>query len=94
MPKGYVVANLTITDPQKFAVYSPLASAAIEQFGGRVVARGKTEVLEGSPLARTLVIEFDDYDTAVKWYRSAEYEAAIRMREGAADITLVVVDGV
>lgn len=100
MPKAYVIANLTVTDPQKFAAHLPLSDIALDKFGGRfiVVRQSKSEVLEGSPpglpQSRTLVLEFNDYDTAVQWYRSPEYEAAIRAREGAAEITMVVVEGV
>jgi uncharacterized protein (DUF1330 family) len=100
MPKAYVIVSLTVTDPQKFAAHLPLSDLALDKFGGRfiVVRQSKSEVLEGSPaaspLSRTLVLEFDDYDTAVNWYRSPEYDAARLAREGAADLTMVVVEGV
>lgn len=100
MPKAYVIVSLTVTDPQKFAAHLPLSDVALDKFGGRfvVVRQSKSEVLEGSPsgspLSRTLVLEFSDYDTAVNWYRSPEYEAAIRAREGAAEITMVAFEGV
>jgi uncharacterized protein (DUF1330 family) len=95
MAKGYVIVNANVTDPEKYAQYRPLAEAAIAAFGGRYLARGgKSETLEGSLLPRGVVIEFDDYDTAVKWYHSAGYEAARNVRTGAADMHMMVVEGV
>ena len=69
MPKAYVIADLTVTDPQKFAAHLPLSDIALDKFGGRfiVVRQSRSEVLEGSPpgspQARTLVLEFNDYET-------------------------------
>ncbi|MGV7245973.1 DUF1330 domain-containing protein [Caballeronia sp. M23-90] len=95
MAKGYVIVNANVTDPEKYAAYRPLAAAAIEAHGGRYLARGgKSETLEGSLPPRGVVIEFDDYETAVKWYHSAGYEAARSVRSGAAEMHMMVVEGV
>jgi uncharacterized protein (DUF1330 family) len=94
MPKGYVIVNANVTDPEKYAQYRPLAEKAIAEFGGRYLARGgKSETLEGSLLPRGVVIEFDSYETAVKWYHSAEYEAARSARLGGAVMNMMVVEG-
>jgi uncharacterized protein (DUF1330 family) len=97
MAKGYVIVNANVTDAEKYVEYRPLATAAVEAFGGRgrYIARGgKSEILDGSLLPRGVVTEFDNYDTAVKWYHSAEYEAARNVRTGAADMHMMVVEGV
>ena len=48
MPKGYIYAELEVTDPALFETYRPLAAASIEEFGGRYVVRGgDPKVLEG-----------------------------------------------
>jgi uncharacterized protein (DUF1330 family) len=94
MPKAYVIVNANVTDPGKYTDYRPLAASAIEAFGGRYLARGgKTEMLEGSLLPRGVVLEFPDYDTAVKWYRSEQYKAARDVRAGAAEMNMMVVEG-
>jgi uncharacterized protein (DUF1330 family) len=100
MAKGYVIVNANVTDPEKYVEYRPLATAAVEAFGGRgrylahLARGGKSEILEGSLLPRGVAIEFDDYDTAVKWYHSTGYEAARNVRTGAADMHMMVVEGV
>ena len=40
MPKGYVVANIRVTDQEKFQQFSGMAAPAIQKYGGKVLARG------------------------------------------------------
>src|SRR4051794_21444879 len=48
MPKGYIYAELEVTDPALFETYRPLAAASIAEFGGRYAVRGgDPKVLEG-----------------------------------------------
>ena len=55
---------------------------------------GELEVLEGDwQPPRLVVLEFDDLEAARRWYRSPEYEEAKRLREGAATMRLVAVEG-
>ena len=35
MVKGYVIANVDVTDPEKYADYRPLSTKAMEAFGGK-----------------------------------------------------------
>jgi uncharacterized protein (DUF1330 family) len=96
MAKGYVIVNANVTDREKYvSEYAPLSTKALAAYGGRALARGgKSETLEGSLFARAVVLEFPDYETAVKWYHSAEYEAARNARAGAAEVNMMVVEGV
>ena len=63
--------------------------------GGRFVVRGgELAVLEGdwNP-ARLVILEFSDLEAAKRWYASPEYEEAKRLREGAANLRMVAVQG-
>jgi uncharacterized protein (DUF1330 family) len=52
-------------------------------------------VLEGDPPAgRTVVLEFPTMQAAIDWYRSDEYTAIRKLREGAALARMYVVDGI
>ncbi len=94
MPKGYVIARVTVTDPEKYAVYAKAASEAIAKHGGRPLVRGgRFEALEGEARARNVVIEFDTFDQAVAYFKSAEYQAAKAHREGAGIGEFVAVEG-
>jgi uncharacterized protein (DUF1330 family) len=93
---AYVVAYADIHDPDAYAHYREAAGESIAAHGGRFLARGgDIEVLEGdwSP-RRVVLIEFADLDAARRWYDSPEYGEAKRRREGAADVRLVLTQGV
>jgi uncharacterized protein (DUF1330 family) len=40
------------------------------------------------------VLEFEDYETARRYYHSQQYQAAKALRAGAAQIEMVLVEGV
>jgi uncharacterized protein (DUF1330 family) len=82
MPKGYILAEVEVTDPALFETYRPLAAASIAAFGGKYLVRGgATEVLEGegSP-GRMVLLEFSSPERAMEWYRSPEYQKALTIR--------------
>ena len=56
---------------------------------------GELAVLEGewNP-ARLVVLEFPDLDSAKRWYESERYQDAKKLREGAASLRMVAVEGV
>jgi uncharacterized protein (DUF1330 family) len=93
---AYVIASVNVTDAEKYKSYQALSPGAIAAHGGKFVVRGGAmEVLEGSwPRPRVVVVQFDSVDAAKKFYNSAEYTAARDAREGAAEFSMIVVDGV
>ena len=95
MPKGYVISRVDIKNPAAYAKYAEAAGKAIAASGGRALARGgRSEALEGPARKRNVVLEFDSYEAAKAYYHSAEYQAAKALREGAADMEMVLVEGV
>ena len=93
---AYVIADIDVTDPEKYEVYKQLAPPAIAKHGGRYLARGgHMAVLEGSwKPGRVVVLEFPSLDQAKAFYASVEYTAARRARANAAKMNIVVVEGV
>ena len=93
---AYILADVQITDPEQYEQYKAASPAAIASGGGRFVVRGgEMAVLEGDWRPKRLVmLEFEDLDAAKRWYESAEYQEAKRLREGAADLRMVAVEGV
>ena len=48
MAKGYWVANIRVTNQDKFREFSGMAGPAIKKYGGKVLARGPVaDKLEG-----------------------------------------------
>ncbi len=94
MPKGYVIARVDVSDPVAYARYAAAATKAIADHGGRALARGgRYEALEGTARTRNVVLEFDSYDAARRYFHSEQYQAARKLRQGAAEIELVLVEG-
>jgi uncharacterized protein (DUF1330 family) len=95
MPKGYVISRVDITDPDAYARYVAAGSKAIADHGGKPLARGgRSEALEGKARARNVVIEFESYDAAKRYFYSEQYPAARKPPEGAAEMEMVLVEGV
>ena len=95
MPKGYIISRVDIKDPAAYAKYAEAGTKAIAANGGKPLVRGgRCEALEGPARKRNVVLEFDSYDAAKAYYVSAEYQAAKALREGAAEMEMVLVEGV
>ena len=91
---AYLIADIQVADPAAFDQYRPLAAASIARFGGRFVVRGEVDLLEGGPQPeRIVVIEFPDADTARRWYRSEEYQSALKIRQSASRGRVFLVEG-
>jgi uncharacterized protein (DUF1330 family) len=95
MAKGYIYAEVEITDPAEYEKYRPLAAASIEAFGGRyVVRRGDPEVLEGGrPVRLAVVLEFPTRERAREWYTSPQYDEAKAFRFRGANTHLILLSG-
>ena len=94
MPKGYLIASVTVTDPAQYAEYSKAASVAIQKFGGKPLVRGgPCETVEGEGRMRNVVLEFPDFATVRAYYFSPEYQAAIKLREAAGIASITIVEG-
>jgi uncharacterized protein (DUF1330 family) len=85
-----------VTDTAAYEPYRPLAAARILRFGGRFLVRGgPVEMPEGEPRPeRIVVVEFADAETARRWYRSEEYQRALKIRQAASRGRLFLVEGV
>ena len=92
---AYVIAETDVYDPEQYERYRAVAPDAIAAGGGRFVARGGAlAVLEGDWRPKRLVVlEFEDLEAAKRWYDSPEYQEARRLREDAATLHMVAVEG-
>ena len=95
MSKAYLVGQITVTNPQAYAVYSAQVPQTIAAFGGKYLVRGgHSTQLEGQPQGeRNVVIEFSSREVAVAWYNSEAYQAIIKHRTDNSTGALTLVDG-
>ena len=95
MSKGYLVANIRVTDQNKFQEFSGMAGPAIKKYGGKVLARGPVaDRLEGDVSGIVMMVEFESKEAANKFYYSEEYQAAKAVREECSDTDLMIAEGV
>ena len=82
--KGYwVCVYEKINNVEKLKEYAIKAKPAVEKFSGKFLIRGgKNRTNEGINSPRTVVVEFPDYNTALKCYDSKEYQEAHDILEG------------
>lgn len=95
MAKGYLIAQVTVTDPDAYAGYARAAGELLKAYGARAIVRPDSAIVkEGRPKARTVIFEFDSFETAKAFWDSPEYEAAKALRIGAADGDFILIEGV
>jgi uncharacterized protein (DUF1330 family) len=93
---GYLIARVTVTDPEKYQDYTAVSPRLIAKYGGRFLVRGGESVTLEGPEAteRIVVVEFESLERAKAMYQSDAYQAAIKLRAGAATAQFVAVAGV
>jgi uncharacterized protein (DUF1330 family) len=93
---AYIIADVTVTNPEQMAKYREWSTKAMQEHGAKVLVRGgEFEVLEGpwTP-SRLVVLEFASVEAAKTMYASDTYTHARSLREGAGVMRMVVVQGV
>ena len=82
--KGYwVCVYEKILNEEKLNEYALKAKPAVEKFSGKFLVRGgKNRTNEGVYSSRIVVVEFPDYNTALKCYDSDEYQKAHDILKG------------
>jgi uncharacterized protein (DUF1330 family) len=93
---AYVIVETDIHDSEQYEQYKAASPGAVAAGGGRFVVRGgELAVLEGdwNP-SRLVVLEFADLEAAKRWYASDRYQEAKKLRDGAARLNIVAVQGV
>ena len=94
MPKGYWIAHVDMQNNEIYTKYREANALAFEKFGARFIVRGGKQIIEeGHSKPRTVVIEFDDFETAKKCYESEEYKNAKKIRDAVSSGDMVIVEG-
>ena len=94
MAKGYLVANIRVTDQERFQQFSGMAGPIIQKFGGKVLARGPgAERHEGTLSGVVMMIEFDSKEIAENFYFSEDYQAAKAVRDECSETDLMIIEG-
>jgi uncharacterized protein (DUF1330 family) len=97
---AYVIAirETPVTNPEAIAEYSrrnrECAAAWQSEYGITPLAvYGRTETPEGAHPDGIVILGFPTFADARAWYDSPEYQAAVALRETAAEWRVIIVEG-
>ena len=96
MKKGYwVVAYKSVSDDSATKAYAKLALPAVESFGGRFLTLSLSRVQphEAGLQQRTVVVEFESYESALAAYESENYKKALQALGSGAQRDFRIVEG-
>lgn len=93
---AYMIVTARINDRDAFiSGYGAAAAALVERFGGKYVLRGPgAELLEGDfgAGASMVISEWPDKAAAKAFWESPEYQEAKKLREGVADVQVLLIE--
>jgi uncharacterized protein (DUF1330 family) len=94
MPKGYIIAHVTVTDPEGYREYVVRDTPILEGHGGRFLVRGGTsQEPEGDSHKRHVVVEFDSYAAALAAYNDLAYQEVADIRRRTSKSSIIIVEG-
>ena len=87
---AYVVAMISVHDPETYRKYTDRTPAIVQKHGGRFLTRGgAVAALEGEPFdGRMVILEFPDRAAAEAWYADPDYARARAFRHAASTAQL------
>ena len=94
---AYCMVQITVHNSEEYAKYAALAGPAVQKYGGEFLARGgKCLTKEGPVQLRNVIIKFPDFDSAITFYESQEYSAALEfaLADGDSTRNYTIVEGV
>ena len=89
-PQVILVTEIDVTDPEAYGKeFAPKAQATIKAAGGRFIAIGGTAgsgakpitPMAGTPPKRITIQTWESMDALNAWYKSADYQAALKIGE-------------
>ena len=92
----YCMVQINVHDSDEYGKYVKLAGPAVAKYGGEFLVRGgKCVTKEGPEQLRNVIIRFEDFDTAVKFYDGPEYQEALgfALADGVSTRNYTIVEG-
>ena len=96
MSSGYIISDVTVTNPTQYEEYKKWSTLAMQVYGAEICVRGgQVDVLEGDwAPTRIVVLKFPSVEAARQFNASPEYGKGRLARQGAAIMRMIVVEGV
>ncbi len=93
---AYVVGEVLVTDDAFAEAYRPKIQELIDMHGGKFIARGTFEKLEGSRALPDwfVIVEFPTSELARAWYNDPEYPPLIKLRDTGSRSEIALIEGI
>jgi uncharacterized protein (DUF1330 family) len=93
--KTYLINHLRIPGDiptDQGLTYLDQVEATVAPFGGKWLAQGAGDVIEGTWPGSAVLMEFPDRAAAMAWYNSAEYQAIRPLRTNSTISDMIFID--
>lgn len=92
---AYLLVRMTVGNQAQYDRYRAAVGPVVAAHGGRFIVRGGVaETLEGAhDPRRHVALEFPSADAARRFWNSPEYVEVKKLRAGAAELEVVLVEG-
>ena len=92
---GYLIAQINIINEEPYKEYIKQTSTIVKKYEGEFIVRGGNfkNVLGNWDYARTVIIKFPSYETALNWYHSDEYKPVRKIREENSEGNVIIIEG-
>jgi uncharacterized protein (DUF1330 family) len=93
---AYAIGSATLRSTEWQKEYGAHMPALTAKHGGKLVAKSPPQAMEGAPSlpGAMVVIEFPSAAHAQAWYDDPAHAPLRALRQGGADFSMVLVDGV
>jgi uncharacterized protein (DUF1330 family) len=92
---AYLIANVTVSDPDTFKTYAAKLPPTLAPFGGQTLVRNANlEALEGEkPKGSIVIIRFDSMEKARGFWNSPAYREIVPIRQKSSQAQIYLVEG-
>jgi len=90
---AYALVTVSVNDPEKFAAYREVAGPAMAKHGVSPLAvSGEAQILEGEGPAPnvTVILQFEDRESALGWINDPEIAHVHQMRNDAGESRIIL----
>ena len=94
--KTYLINHLRIPGDvpnREGLTYLERVEATVAPFGGKWLAQGPADVVEGAWPGAVVLMEFPSREAVTAWYNSPEYQTAAKFRDQGGQVDVIVIEG-
>ncbi|ELX08136.1 hypothetical protein Jab_2c01810 [Janthinobacterium sp. HH01] len=92
---AYAIGSLTLLNADWVPEYSAHMPALAQKHGGKPLAKAAPVIIEGTPSVpeTQIIIEFPSMEHAHAWYNDPAHAPLKKLRQGGAEFSMVLVNG-